>query len=232
MTIHEEQPVAAEPRIDDENTADAVHEPEPATDEARDAQAPYASRNPLPMPSRRSRLGWTTNRQPQKCFSPATMSRICVRGGPAFRPHSWTIPRSASRRQTTWFPIWSSTSRPDSLRHGHAWKNSGRKGTRPPLKICGGSDALSRILRPLARRLNTYDNTIRFSAPHESHAFAGEPGIEVIAVAGEAVHRVHCALHGLLGDLRRQQIRAASRPTARRCRLRPHPRPVRTTRSR
>ena len=33
MTIHEEQPVTAEPRIDDENTADAVHEPEPATDE-------------------------------------------------------------------------------------------------------------------------------------------------------------------------------------------------------
>jgi hypothetical protein len=31
MTIHEEQPVTAEPRIDDENTADAVHEPEPAT---------------------------------------------------------------------------------------------------------------------------------------------------------------------------------------------------------
>ena len=28
MTIHEEQPVTAEPRIDDENTADAVHEPE------------------------------------------------------------------------------------------------------------------------------------------------------------------------------------------------------------
>jgi hypothetical protein len=33
MTIHEEQPVAAEQRIDDENTADAVHEPEPATDD-------------------------------------------------------------------------------------------------------------------------------------------------------------------------------------------------------
>ena len=33
MTIHEEQPVAAEPRIDDENTADAVHEPEPAADD-------------------------------------------------------------------------------------------------------------------------------------------------------------------------------------------------------
>ena len=33
MTIHEEQPVRAEPRIDDENTADAVHEPEPATEE-------------------------------------------------------------------------------------------------------------------------------------------------------------------------------------------------------
>ncbi len=32
MTIHEEQPATAEPRIDDENTADAVHEPEPATD--------------------------------------------------------------------------------------------------------------------------------------------------------------------------------------------------------
>jgi len=96
----------------------------------------HASRNPLPMPSRRRRLGGTTNRQPQKCFSPATMSRICVRGGPAFRPHSWTIPRSASRRQTTWFPIWSSISRPDSLRHGPGWKNSGRKGRRPPLKIC------------------------------------------------------------------------------------------------
>ncbi|MFZ0715603.1 hypothetical protein [Mycobacterium sp.] len=33
MTIHEEQPVAAEPRIDDENTADTVHEPEPATED-------------------------------------------------------------------------------------------------------------------------------------------------------------------------------------------------------
>ena len=33
MTIHEEQPVTAEPRIDDENTADAVHEPEPTTDD-------------------------------------------------------------------------------------------------------------------------------------------------------------------------------------------------------
>jgi hypothetical protein len=33
MTIHEEQPVAAEPRIDEENTADAVHAPEPATDD-------------------------------------------------------------------------------------------------------------------------------------------------------------------------------------------------------
>lgn len=32
MTIHEEQPVAAEPRID-ENTPDAVHEPEPATED-------------------------------------------------------------------------------------------------------------------------------------------------------------------------------------------------------
>jgi hypothetical protein len=32
MTIHEEQPVTAEPRIDDENTTDAVQEPEPATD--------------------------------------------------------------------------------------------------------------------------------------------------------------------------------------------------------
>jgi hypothetical protein len=32
MTIHEEQPVAAEPRMDEENTAGAVHEPEPATD--------------------------------------------------------------------------------------------------------------------------------------------------------------------------------------------------------
>ena len=33
MTIHEDQPVTAEPRTDDENTADAVHEPESATDE-------------------------------------------------------------------------------------------------------------------------------------------------------------------------------------------------------
>jgi hypothetical protein len=33
MTIHEEQPVTAEPRIDDENTADAVREQEPATDD-------------------------------------------------------------------------------------------------------------------------------------------------------------------------------------------------------
>jgi hypothetical protein len=33
MTIHEEQPVTAEPRIDDENTANAVHEPGPAADD-------------------------------------------------------------------------------------------------------------------------------------------------------------------------------------------------------
>jgi phosphoglycolate phosphatase-like HAD superfamily hydrolase len=33
MTIHEEQPVTAEPRIDDENKAEAVHKPEPATDD-------------------------------------------------------------------------------------------------------------------------------------------------------------------------------------------------------
>jgi hypothetical protein len=33
MTIHEEQPVTAEPRIDEENTADAVHAPEPVADD-------------------------------------------------------------------------------------------------------------------------------------------------------------------------------------------------------
>jgi hypothetical protein len=33
MTIHEEQPVTAEPRVDEENTADAVHEPEATTDD-------------------------------------------------------------------------------------------------------------------------------------------------------------------------------------------------------
>lgn len=33
MTIHEEQPVAAGPRTDDENAADAVREPEHATDD-------------------------------------------------------------------------------------------------------------------------------------------------------------------------------------------------------
>jgi hypothetical protein len=32
MTIHEDQPVTAEPRIDDEGTADAVREPEPVAD--------------------------------------------------------------------------------------------------------------------------------------------------------------------------------------------------------
>jgi hypothetical protein len=36
MTIHEEQPVTAEPRIDDENTADVVREPEPATENTAD----------------------------------------------------------------------------------------------------------------------------------------------------------------------------------------------------
>jgi hypothetical protein len=39
MTIHEEQPVAAEPRIDDENTAEAVREPEPVAD-AVEAEPP------------------------------------------------------------------------------------------------------------------------------------------------------------------------------------------------
>ena len=33
MTIHEEQPVTAEPRVDEENTADAVHAPEPVADD-------------------------------------------------------------------------------------------------------------------------------------------------------------------------------------------------------
>jgi hypothetical protein len=33
MSIHEEQSVTAEPRVDNENTAEAVHEPEPATDD-------------------------------------------------------------------------------------------------------------------------------------------------------------------------------------------------------
>jgi cell division septation protein DedD len=37
MTIHEEQPVTAEPRIDDENTADAAHEPEPVAENRADA---------------------------------------------------------------------------------------------------------------------------------------------------------------------------------------------------
>jgi hypothetical protein len=36
MTIHEEQPVTAEPRVDDENRADAVHEAEPATENTAD----------------------------------------------------------------------------------------------------------------------------------------------------------------------------------------------------
>jgi hypothetical protein len=45
MTIHEEQPVTAEPRIDDENTADAVHEPEPATG----AVEAEAAREPEPV---------------------------------------------------------------------------------------------------------------------------------------------------------------------------------------
>jgi hypothetical protein len=34
MTIHEEQPVTAEPRVDEENTADAVHEAAAATDDS------------------------------------------------------------------------------------------------------------------------------------------------------------------------------------------------------
>lgn len=33
MTIHEEQHAAAEPRVDDESTADVVREPEPAADD-------------------------------------------------------------------------------------------------------------------------------------------------------------------------------------------------------
>ena len=33
MTIHEEQPVTAEPRVHDEDTADVVREPEPAADD-------------------------------------------------------------------------------------------------------------------------------------------------------------------------------------------------------
>lgn len=39
MTVHDEQPVTAEPRVDDENTADAVHEPELVAD-AVEAEPP------------------------------------------------------------------------------------------------------------------------------------------------------------------------------------------------
>jgi phosphoglycolate phosphatase-like HAD superfamily hydrolase len=46
MTIHEEQPVTAEPRIDDENTADAVHEPDPVADDI----GAEAVREPDPAP--------------------------------------------------------------------------------------------------------------------------------------------------------------------------------------
>jgi hypothetical protein len=45
MTIHEEQPVAAEPRTDDENTADAVREPELAPEDTE----PEAVREPEPV---------------------------------------------------------------------------------------------------------------------------------------------------------------------------------------
>jgi len=46
MTIHEEQPVTAEPRIDDENTADAVREPE----NVADAVEAETVREPDPAP--------------------------------------------------------------------------------------------------------------------------------------------------------------------------------------
>ena len=48
MTIHEEQPVTAEPRIDDENTADAAHEPEPVAENPADAahEPEAATENP------------------------------------------------------------------------------------------------------------------------------------------------------------------------------------------
>jgi hypothetical protein len=45
MTIHEEQPVTAEPRIDDESTAEAAREPEPVAD---DGEA-EAVREPEPV---------------------------------------------------------------------------------------------------------------------------------------------------------------------------------------
>jgi hypothetical protein len=43
MTTHEEQPVAAEPRVDDESTADTVGEPEPDTVEAEHPEVDHES---------------------------------------------------------------------------------------------------------------------------------------------------------------------------------------------
>lgn len=68
---------------------------------------------------------------------PATTLRICVRDGPAFRPRSLTIRRNASRKQTTWFPMWWSNSRRDSPRRARVWKNNGREARTPPPKTCG-----------------------------------------------------------------------------------------------
>ena len=48
MTIHEDQPVTAEPRIDDEGTADPVGEPEPVADavEAEPSEVDHESSTP------------------------------------------------------------------------------------------------------------------------------------------------------------------------------------------
>ena len=109
MTTHEQHdlqdrdapPVAEEPPIDDESAPDAHR--------GRDSIG-----EPLRSPASRSRLSTSMNPHPTQGFSPTATSPICAHGGPAFRPRSSTIPRTAFSRQTTWFPIWSSNSRPDS----------------------------------------------------------------------------------------------------------------------
>ena len=125
MTMHEQEtttespaeppiPVSDAPRMEHESTA-VTPEPAPVADTAvPSAEAPGAE------PSRTKHESSAA-----EVLLPETISRGCVRDGPAFRRPSSMIPRSASRRRTSWSPTWSSSSRLDSPGRGRVWRSSG-----------------------------------------------------------------------------------------------------------
>ena len=188
----------------------------------------YASRNPLPMPSRRSRLGWTTNRQPDEVlFAGDDLADLRARWAgvqAAFVDDPKDCVQKADALVSDLVEQLTTGFAQARSRLEDQWSRGEEASTED---LRAGFDALPRILRPLARRLTRlYHNSIRLSSPYELHAVAGQPGIEVVAVAGQTVDGVHCAPHGLLGDLWRQQavpnrlqqfVDVGSQPPRRRC---------------